>query len=1043
MSEDTEKENDSDRTISDEDESDEDTFMKFVSEDIHQCALLTADSSGNPFFPRTTQILLEYQLGRWVPRLRQPRDLYGVSSSGPLSPTRWPYHCEVIDENIQHIDWTPYPEPVYTPTSLEMAPLYPNPKEGTVVYLAEDAYKEPYFVYSRVGGNRTPLKQPMDNYDNTLMFEARFESGNLQKVVKVAEYEYQLTVRPDLFTNKHTQWYYFQVTNTQAGIAYRFTIVNFTKPASLYNRGMRPLFYSDKEAKAHSIGWQRIGDQIKYYKNNLGQDGHHYFSLTWTFQFPHNKDTCYFAHCYPYTYTNLQDYLSGINNDPIRSKYCKIRVLCHTLARNMVYVLTITTPLKNTESRKRKAVILTARVHPGETNSSWIMKGFLDYILGDSSDAQLLRDTFIFKVVPMLNPDGVIVGNYRCSLAGRDLNRNYTSLLKESFPSVWYTRNMIHRLMEEREVILYCDLHGHSRKENIFMYGCDGRDRSKALYLQQRIFPLMLSKNCPDKFSFSACRFNIQKSKEGTGRVVMWKMGIRNSFTMEATFCGSTLGNKRGTHFNAKDLESMGYHFCDSLLDYCDPDRTKYYQCLKELEDMEKHINLEKIFDDSDTSLMEITLDLESSSRGSDSSESNDSQTYLLKLTSQLSSKKKYLKTKKKRNSTIARHKNARKEQEVYGRGRLQQSHKESNSNAKDTRPKVSENYIFEYFRREFPNQSLVKISGPVPPWHLKNLSSESLIQSLNKEQQRHFLENCERPIKETIQLKRTDMCGTTSKMKSLMYPVSKQTFRWPEKTKIPTKATTITLIQAAILSWIVSITSKELTLLVYLAALQSLLSLTTDLHHNLKSRIKECTSSQNNKTGINWTDDEKRIYRDKRIAQTQEMLTHLLPIMKNTKNMKTAQIKQIFNLRTNRQSQHQLKPATCINIEKNSTSWTPPRNLHVLTQRDFMTQSSEWFQSVPEKSFESLSPLKDPKNRKKHSGVCTTTTECKKPLKRETVSSSFEMDANVKHKNLQTEDSNWQNSIRVVPGLTEKKEEQPNKNDGQPTFHLKFQRDD
>lgn len=37
----------------------------------------------------------------------------------------------------------------------------------------------------------------------------------------------------------------------------------------------------------------------------------------------------------------------------------------------------------------------------------------------------------------------------------------------------------------------------------------------------------------------------------------------------------NVLGNKRGTHFNTKDLESMGYHFCDSLLDYCDPDRTK------------------------------------------------------------------------------------------------------------------------------------------------------------------------------------------------------------------------------------------------------------------------------------------------------------------------------------------------------------------------------------------------------------------------------------------------------------------------------------
>ncbi|XP_055140073.1 cytosolic carboxypeptidase 3 isoform X18 [Symphalangus syndactylus] len=103
MSEDSEKEDYSDRTISDEDESDEDMFTKFVSEDLHRRALLTADSFGDPFFPRTTQILLEYQLGRWVPRLREPRDLYGVSSSGPLSPTRWPYHCEVIDEKVQHI----------------------------------------------------------------------------------------------------------------------------------------------------------------------------------------------------------------------------------------------------------------------------------------------------------------------------------------------------------------------------------------------------------------------------------------------------------------------------------------------------------------------------------------------------------------------------------------------------------------------------------------------------------------------------------------------------------------------------------------------------------------------------------------------------------------------------------------------------------------------------------------------------------------------------------------------------------------------------
>ena len=37
------------------------------------------------------------------------------------------------------------------------------------------------------------------------------------------------------------------------------------------------------------------------------------------------------------------------------------------------------------------------------------------------------------------------------------------------------------------------------------------------------------------QFSFESCKFKIQKSKEGTGRVVMWNMGILNSYTMEVS----------------------------------------------------------------------------------------------------------------------------------------------------------------------------------------------------------------------------------------------------------------------------------------------------------------------------------------------------------------------------------------------------------------------------------------------------------------------------------------------------------------------------
>ena len=59
---------------------------------------------------------------------------------------------------------------------------------------------------------------------------------------------------------------------------------------------------------------------------------------------------------------------------------------------------------------------------------------------------QTLRNNFVFKVVPMMNPDGVIVGNYRCSLAGRDLNRNYRTKLKDAYPTVWHTKAMVKRL---------------------------------------------------------------------------------------------------------------------------------------------------------------------------------------------------------------------------------------------------------------------------------------------------------------------------------------------------------------------------------------------------------------------------------------------------------------------------------------------------------------------------------------------------------------------------------------------------------------------
>lgn len=111
----------------------------------------------------------------------------------------------------------------------------------------------------------TPYYQPSFKNDHTLVFESRFESGNLRRAIQVYEFEYDLILKPDYMTRGFTQWYYFRVSNTCAGRTYRFNIINLLKPDSLYNHGMRPLMYSEIEAKTNGKGWIRAGRDVCYY----------------------------------------------------------------------------------------------------------------------------------------------------------------------------------------------------------------------------------------------------------------------------------------------------------------------------------------------------------------------------------------------------------------------------------------------------------------------------------------------------------------------------------------------------------------------------------------------------------------------------------------------------------------------------------------------------------------------------------------------------------------------------------------------------------
>ncbi len=68
------------------------------------------------------------------------------------------------------------------------------------------------------------------------------------------------------------------------------------------------------------------------------------------------------------------------------------------------------------------------------------MEGTLDYLISNEGGAEYLRSNFVFKIVPMMNPDGVIIGNYRSSLSGLDLNRQWIAPSSKTCPENFSTK---------------------------------------------------------------------------------------------------------------------------------------------------------------------------------------------------------------------------------------------------------------------------------------------------------------------------------------------------------------------------------------------------------------------------------------------------------------------------------------------------------------------------------------------------------------------------------------------------------------------------
>lgn len=103
--------------------------------------------------------------------------------------------------------------------------------------------------------------------------------------------------------------------------------------------------------------------------------------------------------------------------------YYRRQELCRTIGGLPMWMITISRESK--KDKKKPVIVVTSRVHAGETPASTVFKGLFDFLISDAKEAKFLRKFYTFLLIPCLNPDGVVCGNYRNCLVGLDLNRQW------------------------------------------------------------------------------------------------------------------------------------------------------------------------------------------------------------------------------------------------------------------------------------------------------------------------------------------------------------------------------------------------------------------------------------------------------------------------------------------------------------------------------------------------------------------------------------------------------------------------------------------
>lgn len=311
--------------------------------------------------------------------------------------------------------------------------------------------------------------------ETALQIDTRFPGASLGAVETIGPTHLRLYLAGQVDENgrnRQPTWFYFRL----SGCGGKTVTLTFAGFGGEYDGRPVPA----RIGTSYRPVWSEDGETWKHAEKTVWDAQAKELTVTLT----PRGDELWMAYLHPYSLERIH----RLVGDAQRSPYARVDEIGQSVQGRPLQVITITDPSRPDE--KKAHLWLIARQHAWETGTSFVWEGALAFLLSGDPEARRLRQTAVFSLVSVMDPDGCASGAVRFNANGYDLNRHWRSVdvedaqWRQAMPEIWHVKRALRESHRRHPIDLLINLHNNDTNEYLATNASGGA----ALHRMQRFF---------------------------------------------------------------------------------------------------------------------------------------------------------------------------------------------------------------------------------------------------------------------------------------------------------------------------------------------------------------------------------------------------------------------------------------------------------------------------------------------------------------------------------------------------------------------------